>query len=524
MSFAVELLHKAANSTMSAFLWSISEQTEQQSAIFIATAALAVAFPLIYYALNRNRKQYPPGPPQLPIIGNLHQMPSPNGGVLMEDLLLQWSKEYGLVYSLKITGMGTWVVVCDPDLVQRIYVSKNFQKSFIYKHITSVAGSESLLVVDKTLWSSKRKAFSPGFSPNFLKDMVNTMVDKLKRFENCIDNDISSKKPTNMLQRTQTFASDVIVAVAFGEDWGGDVNTEHPARVWNSEMARLMAGYLIDPFSKIFGYRNQRKIQKYEKLIDEEMMRILERRLADHSPGEKKDICSMAVEEMRRNSGGPLTYDDKVSITHQLKSFYFAGHDTTASSIAWAIWLLAQKPDILAKVREELKEHGIWADAAKPPTYEDSQKCVYLEAVIKETLRLYPPATGVSRMTDDCNEEWNGYRLSGAVLVLQIYVMGRHPLLWKEPESFRPERFLDGSEEPPNSKYSISAKFTAFSKGPRDCIGKYFALIEAKLAISALVTRYDFEAVDPKERLRVLITSLPANGASINFRHRGAQK
>ena len=393
----------------------------------------------------------------------------------------------------------------------------------------------------------KRKAFSPGFAPKFLKDMVTTMIEKLERFEACIESDIAEDKATTMLTRTQTFTSDVIVAVAFGEDWGGDVDTEHPARVCksieddfdsvlgrekyclahfvsllapvgNSELTRLIERTLADPF-RMFRFKLNRQIREYERLIDDEMMRILERRLADHTPGEKKDICSIAVEEMRRE-GGPLTYDDKVSISHQLKTFYFAGHDTTATTISWSIWLLSQKSEILEKVRAELKEHGIWTDVNKPPTYDDLQKCVYLEAVIKETLRLYPAATGVSRYTEDVNEEWNGYRLSGAILVMGIYAMGRHPLLWKDPLTYRPERFLDGSEEPPNSKYSISAKFTSFSRGPRDCIGKYFALIESKLAIAALVTRYDFDCVDPTEHMKVLVTTLPSGGAAIRFRHR----
>ena len=288
----------------------------------------------------------------------------------------------------------------------------------------------------------------------------------------------------------------------------------------NTELSRLIEGSLIDPF-RAFRFETNRKIRMYETLINDEMMRILERRLADHTPGEKKDICSIAVEEMRRDGGGQLTLDDKISITHQLKTFYFAGHDTTATTISWSIWLLSQKPEILQKVRAELKEHGIWNDdASRPPTYDDLQKCVYLEALIKETLRLYPAATGVSRYTEDVDEEWNGYRLSGAILVMAIYAMGRHPLLWTDPDSFRPERFLDGSEDPPNSKYSIITKFTPFARGPRDCVGKYFAYIEAKLAIAALVTRYDFDCVDPNERMQVFMTSLPSKGACIRFRHR----
>jgi cytochrome P450 len=288
--------------------------------------------------------------------------------------------------------------------------------------------------------------------------------------------------------------------------------------IGNTELGRIMAGTFVNPLSK-FDVASKRKINIYEKLIDDEMMRILERRLNDDTVGEKKDICSLAIEEMKRASG-PLTQEDKVSITHQLKTFYFAGHDTTAITISWAIWLLAQNPQVLAKIRAELKGHGVWTESSKPPTYEDLQKCVYLEAAVKETLRLYPPAGGVSRWTNSVDEEWKGYRLSGAYLSLSIYCMGRHPLLWKEPDVFRPDRFLDGSEEPPNSKYGINAKFTAFSKGPRDCIGKYFALLESKLAISALVTRYDVECVDPKERLVTLLTNAPKNGAAVNFRRR----
>jgi cytochrome P450 len=97
--------------------------------------------------------------------------------------------------------------------------------------IQAVLGSESLLSIDKDQWIAKRKAFAPGFSPKFLKEMIGTMIEKLQRFENCIDADIASNKPTDMLQRTQTFASDVIAAIAFGEDWGGDVTTKHHARV-----------------------------------------------------------------------------------------------------------------------------------------------------------------------------------------------------------------------------------------------------------------------------------------------------
>ncbi|GKY96258.1 hypothetical protein MPSEU_000585500 [Mayamaea pseudoterrestris] len=396
----------------------------------------------------------------------------------------------------------------------------------MYKMFAPIVGSESILCIDKKDWQPKRKAFVAGFAPTFLRHMVDVMIDKLHRLEACIDYDIQSDQATNMLERCQTFTSDVIASVAFGEDWGGGINAQHPARSWHSEIARLFAGMMTDPLAQMFGFETKRKIRKYEKLIEDEMMAVLERRLqASESVGgeaEKRDICSLAIATMTHD-GETLSQEDKVWITHQLKTFYLGGHDTTASTVSWAIWMLSQKPHILAKLRAELEEQGVWLDKHHPPTYDSLCQCIFLEATVKETLRLYPPFGNVSRMTDDDTEEWNGYRLSGAVLAQSIYIMGRHPILWKDPETFRPERFLDGSEDPPNSRYGTNVKFTAFSKGPRDCLGKYFALLEAKLAISFLVSRFDFDCLDPNEGLKVMISSFPANGALISFKRRESE-
>ena len=95
--------------------------------------------------------------------------------------------------------------------------------------------------------------------------------------------------------------------------------------------------------------------------------------------------------------------------------------------------------------------------------------------------------------------------------MVNAYCMHRHPDLWKEPEEFRPERMIDGSEG------DVNAKLAYFSKGPRDCIGKYFALLEGKLAISALATRYNLECVDPDEQIAYNLTSIPKGGAKVKF-------
>jgi cytochrome P450 len=288
--------------------------------------------------------------------------------------------------------------------------------------------------------------------------------------------------------------------------------------MWLSKIAELSQMLMFQPMIQFFGYRHKREIQRYERLLDDEMRAILERRLeaGRASDDSSMDICSIAIREIKKEKGTLLlSEEDKVSISHQLKTFYFAGHDTTAILIAWAVWLLSLHDEALAKVRAELRQKGIWTDPSMtPPTFEQLQSCNYLEAVLKETLRLYPPVGGLARCTPDKNETYNGYRIGGADLILSAYVMHHHPSLWKRPEDFIPERFLDGSEE------RIAEKFLAFSRGPRDCIGKYFALLEAKLAVSALVTAYELECVDPNETFYSQITNLPKHGAQIRFRRR----
>jgi cytochrome P450 len=113
------------------------------------------------------------------------------------------------------------------------------------------------------------------------------------------------------------------------------------------------------------------------------------------------------------------------------------------------------------------------------------------------------------------NETSKGYSLGGADVIVSVYVMHRHPSLWKAPHEFRPSRFLDDSEDRLHHD-----KLPPFSRWHRDCIGKYFALLEAKLAVSAFVILYDLECVDPNETIYAQLTNQPKSGAKIRIRKR----
>jgi cytochrome P450 len=459
---------------------------------------------------KRPKLPYPPGPKPILFLGNALQFPDAKKGANLDAKLLEWAMEYGLIYSIHLPVIGRQIVCADPELIKYITVTKNFPKSFTYDYVAPLIGERSILVLEKKEWAEKRRAFNPAFGPAFLKNMVSTMTEKLNQMIQHIEQDIHKDKPTNMLQRSQAFTSDVIVSIAFGEDWGG--RDDHPARVYLDKIATLMAGIFTDPGVLLFGFSTKRSIRKYGKLLDQEMIKIVERHVAKGSSGDSKDICSIAIDQYK-HADGSLTEDDKLSICHQLKTFYLAGHETTSIAISWSIWLLSRHDQILAKLRAELKQCDIWTNVKTPPTYEQLHQCSYLEAVIKESLRLYPPAT-VSRFTPDLDQAFKGYTIGGALLVISPYVTHRHPSLWKEPGVFRPERFLDGSEE------NLGDKYLPFLRGPRDCIGKYFAYLELKLAVSSLVMRYDLKCVDPNETIVTYVTNIPRNGAQVMFHAR----
>ena len=481
---------------------------------FLLAAVCLLAVYLVYKAVTKKTLKfpYPPSPPGRFFWGNALDLPDVRTGRHPDIKLLEWAKEYGLVFSFKAPVIGRLIICADPDLVKHVLITKNFHKSWTYKTFTPIFGDRSIVITEGDVWFAQRRAFNPGFAPNFLKSMVTVISEKLDRFLTCINQDIDAGIPTHMLHRSQTFTSDVIVQIAFGEDWGG--SKPHQAREWETELTELTSLRGNDPFVRLFGVRTRRRIRHVQNLLDTEMRAILERRLAGAAAGTtaSRDICSIAIDQMK-GPDGTLTEDDKITVIHQLKTFYFAGHDTTATLISWAIWLLSQHDEELEKLRNELKKQQIWAEG-ETPTYDQLLKCTYLEAILKEALRLYPPA-GSGRYTSDVSETWGDYTIGGAILYVSPYVMHRHPDLWDRPDDFWPERFFSKTD-------NFATKWVAFSRGPRDCLGKYFAMLEAKMAVSALVLRYDLECMDPNEEWSYKVTAVPRNGAQVKFRHRKA--
>ena len=185
-----------------------------------------------------------------------------------------------------------------------------------------------------------------------------------------------------------------------------------------------------------------------------------------------------------------------------LLTFIVAGHETTALTLSWALYLCAFDPRVQEKARAELAE--VLGDR-QTVTGEDVANLPYIRMIVDEALRLYPPAGMVSR-TAMAQDELCGREVRpGDTVMIPIYALHRHHLLWEDPDAFRPERFSDRKAVP---RYG----YLPFGDGPRICIGASFAIQEAVIILGTLLARFRFTPVAGKEPKPVMILTLRPEG------------
>eukprot|EP00933_Yihiella_yeosuensis_P033800 TRINITY_DN27433_c0_g1_i1.p1 TRINITY_DN27433_c0_g1~~TRINITY_DN27433_c0_g1_i1.p1 ORF type:complete len:526 (+),score=98.40 TRINITY_DN27433_c0_g1_i1:96-1673(+) len=513
----------------------------------IAAAALPVC--LLLLALKRQRRSKrlppPPCPPAHWLFGHVHLFPdvSDPQAPHIDVFLMEWVKTHGWkVFSFITPLLGRFVVVADPALVRQALVVENYRKSPTYMFMEPFIGKTSMIMAEGAEWSEKRRHFNPGFAPKFLRGVVSTIAQKACLLCDRCRQAAESGDELLLHPAAIDFTADVIANVAFGEDWAcqetadaasSSISLQDKDKLSSQARMRDLMFKLqwectqnqITPWRAFFNLSSMFRIRRMRKQLDADMAALVNHRIEmlakedSVDAPQRHDILSLALRQRKAWSSHAVS-----DVVCQMKTFFFAGHDTTSTLIAWTVWLLAQHPDVCAKVRLEVaQELGTWGSGkaadidAVAPSYEELQRCEFLEAVIMETLRLYPPAA-TARYVDDPDATFGGYGIGGCFLYVSQYILHRHPDLWDEPDVFRPERFLKENLKD-DSPAANPFMFGPFSRGPRDCIGKYFAILEGKLAVAALASMFDFTAVHSDEGPAYRVTQRPAKGVCVRVQH-----
>jgi cytochrome P450 len=284
-----------------------------------------------------------------------------------------------------------------------------------------------------------------------------------------------------------------------------------PGTLSIGELIQAVIGLAMSPATLVplnLPFTPRRRLINTAAHLEQELRRLIARH-RNHPTGTADDILStlLATHDDPDAEADALTEDELVG---QLFLLFLAGHDTTKNAIAWTAFLLVQHPHVLADVLEELQR----TLGGAPPRYDQLGGLPLLGRVIKESLRLFPPAPFTGRMTVQATELHGVPLPAGTELIISPYCLHRDPDLYADPLQFRPERWETLSRSP--------FEYAPFGAGPRTCIGSAFATIELTTVLAMLLQRYGLELA-PNARIerKTTVVMSPRYGMPMILRPAG---
>lgn len=438
----------------------------------------------------------PPAPTRWNVVSTINSLVRDPMGYMSE-----LREHYGPIVELPLLRSRGYIL-SSPELVEEVLVknASHYGKDLLLKEITPLLG-RGLLTSDGEHWKAQRRLVSPPLARRQIESYATTMVDLTEAFVASLgdgEHDIH--------HAMMTLTLDVVVATLFGTGLTVDAHRvghclevvmdhfQHVKRGWG----RLLPDWLPLP-------RNRAARVATEEL-NNVVFDVIAQRQRQGAAGD--DLLSRLI----RATDDDGVAMDRMQLRDEAITIFLAGHETTAITLTNTLWLLA--------------EHTLWLDGAREEidalargralSLDDAASLHQTEAIIKESLRLFPPAWAMAREALQ-DTEIGGYPVrKGSQVYMSQFVMHRDPKYFPTPERFAPERWL----EPANTPLPRFAYFP-FGGGPRICIGNHFAMLEAKLLLATLLRHLDFKR-RPGHRIEYgpSVTHRPINGAPMTVSRR----
>lgn len=422
-----------------------------------------------------------PSPPRLPLLGNLLQIP--RGGLTRH--LMGLAPGFDGIFEIDFAGIRA-PFVTSVKLAAEVCDEKRFRKTIgpPLSILRGLAG-DGLFTAhgDEPNWAKAHRILVPAFGQKARRAYFDPMLEvALKLVAKWA---ASEGREIEVADDMTRLTLDTIALCGFGYRFDSFASPQlHPflqqmVRVLDEAMGRLTRLRAVTRLRFAANRRYEQDIAAMHALVDE----VIRARKA--RPGEARDLLGLMLEAADPVTGEKL---DDENIRYQVITFLIAGHETTSGLLSFAIHLLITHPQVLAQARDEV-------DAVLPggrdPVNDDLAKLQVVDRVIKETLRLWPTAPGfqVAPWKDEVIGERHLIAKDRRVTVL-LPALHRDPAVWEDPDRFDIDRFL-----PENEARIPAHAYKPFGNGSRACIGRMFAIMEAKLALALLLQRFDF--VDP---------------------------
>jgi cytochrome P450 len=403
------------------------------------------------------------------------------------------------------------VIVNDPGLIRHVLVDnvKNYKMGVIRQLILRPILRDGLLTAEGNVWKRSRKAMAPVFTPRHIHGFAAAMLSCTEQYAMRYDQAARDGVVRDIARDMTELTFDILSQTLFsGEiatqsgDFAGDVeNLLHTmgrvdpfdlikAPPWVPRLTRLRGGKVMALFRGIVDEtitRRKHKIAAGGPVPDDFLTLLLQQESDD----------GLSLEEIKDN----------------IITFIGAGHETTARALGWTLYCLANAPDDLAIVQNEIDDF-FKGDVPPPPQWLD--RLPKTRAAFEEAMRLYPPAPSINRaaIVDDTYEDLTIE--AGTTMIIMPWTVHRHRKLWDNPTAFVPSRFW-----PENRDKIDRFQYLPFGAGPRVCIGATFALQEAVIAMAVLLHRFDFQCTDQCKPWPVQkLTTQPEGGLPMTVRRR----
>ncbi len=377
------------------------------------------------------------------------------------------------------------LIVNDPDLVKHVLVdnAKNYRMATIRQLVLRPILRDGLLTAEGAVWRRSRKAMAPIFTPRHINGFADIMLEQAEAFCERYDDTAKGGIRREISQDMTELTYEILAATLFSGDVVGD-DTE-----FAGDVDRLLATMgRVDPMDllkapgwipRMFRIGGRSVMEKFRKLVRDTADQRRERMKRDPA-GVPEDFLTLLL---RAESEKGLTPD---LIEDNIITFIGAGHETTAKSLAWSLYLLSHAHDERSKAEVEID--ALFSRKKTPPPVEWLTLLPRTRAVFEEAMRLYPPAPSINRAAIE-EDRFGDLVIPKDVTVLMMpWTIHRHEALWDAPNAFIPERFM-----PENREKLHRFQYLPFGAGPRICIGATFALQEAVISLAVLLSKYRFD-------------------------------
>jgi unspecific monooxygenase len=390
-----------------------------------------------------------------------------------EKVFYEGFREYGDIYAVNNPLFGREVVLNHPDLIKQVFTGDIdvYHAGAASFALAPVVGRLSVLLLDGRPHHRMRKLLLPAFTGERLAGYAGAMREATRR----VVASWPDGRPLSVLPGMARLTFDVILDTIFGVHEGEAIERLRERLLGLVERAQSPMGmlWLLPALQKDLGPLTgwaafKRAIASADAAIYPIIAEARAARAAEQDGASRRDVLSAllgVVDEERR----PMSDQE---LRDQLMTLLLAGHETTAISLAWAVEEIVRRPDVRARILEEVASASSAADALP-----------YLDATIKEVLRLHPVTPLLGRLLTAPVKLRDHEVPAGTYVVPNVFMAQRHPSFWSDPDAFQPERFLDKKLDP----YA----WLPFGGGARRCIGMAFALLEMRVVLGTMLSELD---------------------------------